>query len=175
MSEVLSLRAAGVQLLLDVSGPSLPRVLHWGRDLGPVGEADLLAVWGQPVPRSALDQPGALTLLPDEEHGWSGTPGFAGHRRGGDSVAWWSEVQVGVTDEDAGAGDGGGGSVTVTATGAGGSLALAMTLTLDPQGVLSVASSVTNVARRQRPAAYDVGGTAGAAAPAAARRPRCWT
>jgi alpha-galactosidase len=55
--DLVSLRAAGCQLLLDTTGPALPRVLHWGRDLGPVegsgpGRAALEALWQLPVARS---------------------------------------------------------------------------------------------------------------------------
>ena len=52
---VVCLRAAGSALLLDLSGPLLPRVLHWGRDVGPLGGADLtarVARWAPPVPRA---------------------------------------------------------------------------------------------------------------------------
>ena len=39
---ILHWRAAGVSLALDCSGPLLPRVLHWGADLGD-GPAEQLA------------------------------------------------------------------------------------------------------------------------------------
>ena len=35
------LRADGVSLVLDLSGGTLPRVVHWGADLGPLSPADL--------------------------------------------------------------------------------------------------------------------------------------
>ena len=94
---VVCLRAAGSALVLDVTGPWLPRVLHWGRDVGPLGGSDLAAlaaVWTQPVPRSSLDEPGVLTVLPAETEGWSGPPGLAGHRAGGDAVPHWTGVVV---------------------------------------------------------------------------------
>ena len=53
------MRAAGVGVLLDVTGPGLPSVLHWGADPGPLDEAaraDLAAAAARrPSPRSGLD------------------------------------------------------------------------------------------------------------------------
>jgi len=78
---VVTLRAAGVALVLDVAGPLLPRVLHWGADLGPeVGSLDLAT--DPPVTHSALDEAMPLTLLPSESDGWSGTPGLQVARAG---------------------------------------------------------------------------------------------
>jgi alpha-galactosidase len=80
------LQAASTSVVLDVSGPLLPRVLHWGADLGEVdddaAEALVLST-GDPVPRSALDEPWPLTLLPVEDDGWHGTPGLEVHTAGG--------------------------------------------------------------------------------------------
>jgi len=86
--EIVSLRAAGAGVVLDVAGPGLPRVLHWGADPGPLDRPALerLAEAVVPaVPASALDSPGPLTLLPGEPDGWSGRPGLAGHRDGADA------------------------------------------------------------------------------------------
>jgi alpha-galactosidase len=84
MSVVL-LRAAGVGVVVDLSGPLLPRLLHWGGDPGPLDAhalEQLAADLVPGVPHSALDQPWPLTLLPGEPDGWSGRPGLAGHRDG---------------------------------------------------------------------------------------------
>jgi hypothetical protein len=35
-AELITFSAGGVGLVLDLAGPSLPRVLHWGADLGPL-------------------------------------------------------------------------------------------------------------------------------------------
>ncbi|MDR2252739.1 MAG: hypothetical protein LBD97_02595, partial [Bifidobacteriaceae bacterium] len=40
----LHLRAGGVSLVLDLAGADLPRVLHWGQDLGDLSSADLTAL-----------------------------------------------------------------------------------------------------------------------------------
>jgi len=78
---VVTLRAAGVALVLDVSGPLLPRVLHWGHDLG-LDVDSLQVATDPPVPHSGLDQAPPLTLLPSEADGWSGTPGLQLARAG---------------------------------------------------------------------------------------------
>jgi alpha-galactosidase len=79
------LRAGGVALLVDVTGPLLPRVLHWGADPGDLDGACLAAAaWALDTGSrpSAPDEPPSLTLLPGEAEGWSGGPGLAGHRDG---------------------------------------------------------------------------------------------
>jgi alpha-galactosidase len=51
MTEVVHLRTPGLcSLLLDCSGPALPRVLHWGADLGdlPTAALDAIAVASTP-------------------------------------------------------------------------------------------------------------------------------
>ena len=142
--------------MLDPSGPLLPRILHWGRDVGPLGGSDaatLLALWSQPTARSSLDEPGALTLLPAEVQGWSGTPGFAGHRSGGDTVLRWSDVTTEAqVAEDVG-GEPLGGRVEVRARDQVAGLSLRIVLELDRDGVLTHASSVTN----DGSTTYDVG------------------
>lgn len=88
----LHLRAAGVSLLLDVEGDRLPRVLHWGADLGDVPGGELAALRAASVPPLApgsTDTPVPVSLLPEQSLGWLGTPGVTGHRGGADfSVAF---------------------------------------------------------------------------------------
>ena len=72
-ADLVVLRAGGCSLLLDASGPLLPRVLHWGADLGAVGAADLdvlRALWTNSLPHSSVDEPLSLTVLPAETEGW---------------------------------------------------------------------------------------------------------
>jgi|GEM_PF-1574868 len=79
------LRAGGVSLLLDTRGPRLPRIVHWGSDLGQLG-AELLDNL------ATADIQAAVTNVPDDpvrpgiptEHatGWPGLPGLLGHRAG---------------------------------------------------------------------------------------------
>ncbi|WP_426979750.1 alpha-galactosidase [Pseudarthrobacter sp. O4] len=75
----LHLRRSGTSLLLDFSTGE-PAVLHFGADLGP-GLPDL-SLLADPVPRSALDIPVTLGLIPQASSGWRGRPGLRGHRNG---------------------------------------------------------------------------------------------
>ncbi|WP_240965131.1 alpha-galactosidase [Streptomyces zingiberis] len=84
---VVQLRAAGVGLILDLSGSGLPRVLHWGPDLGELPPAGLeqfrLARRCQPIGFS-VDGPVDVAVVPEQSAGWLGTPGLVGHRAGAD-------------------------------------------------------------------------------------------
>jgi alpha-galactosidase len=86
MTEVVHLRAPGVcSLLLDCSGAALPRVLHWGADLGDLPAAVTTAIARATTPdavHAALDAPVVLSVLPEQSGGWLGTPGLTGHRNG---------------------------------------------------------------------------------------------
>ncbi len=78
-------RAGGVSLVLDCSGDSLPRVLHWGADLGEVSDPELGALAAASVPpvvTNSIDQPVPVSVLPEQSVGWLGTPGLTGNRDG---------------------------------------------------------------------------------------------
>jgi alpha-galactosidase len=142
-AELVQLRAAGTALVLDVAGPALPRVVHWGSDLGDLhaldGAGALLAAGAQ---NSSTDQPRPLTLLPGELEAWSGTPGFAGHRAGADAVPRWRLTgPVDVEDDPAG-----GGAVRVRAADEACGLEVSVHLALDPHGLLGVETALTSTA-----------------------------
>ncbi len=145
------LRAAGTAVLLDVEGPELPRVLHWGADPGDLGEEDLrrLAEDLVPaVPNSALDAVWPLTLVPGEVDGWSGRPGLAGHRNG-ESVFPRLVLDGPASVEP---GPEGGGSLHAAARDEENGLGVDVELRLASTGVLRVIVSVTNTG----PGIYDV-------------------
>ena len=78
------LRAAGVSLVVD-AGPPVPRILHWGADLGEMTHPDLLALQAcdeAAVLNNSPDVPRVFTLWPLERDGWSGAPALSGHRDG---------------------------------------------------------------------------------------------
>ena len=78
-------RAGGVSLVLDCSGPLLPRVLHWGADLAHRSAEELagLAVAATPQQVSNnVDDIVPISVLPEQSVGWIGTPGLTGHRDG---------------------------------------------------------------------------------------------
>jgi alpha-galactosidase len=130
---MVALRAAGTAVLLAVDGPDLPRVLHWGADVGP--DVDGVAAAVVPgVPHGTLDEVWPLTVLPGAADGWPGRPALRGHRGGRDAFPRWVVERVEV----------GPGAVTATAADAELGLALELRLALDPAGVLVVTTALTN-------------------------------
>jgi alpha-galactosidase len=78
-------RAGGVSLVLDCSGPLLPRVLHWGADLGDPSPEELAGLALAATPQQVSNTPDVvvpLSVLPEQSAGWLGTPGLTGHRDG---------------------------------------------------------------------------------------------
>jgi alpha-galactosidase len=78
-------RSAGVSLVLDRTGDGLPRVLHWGADLGELPDPELAALAAASVPpvvTNNIDQPVPVSVLPEQSVGWLGTPGLTGNRGG---------------------------------------------------------------------------------------------
>ena len=139
----LHLRADGVSLLLDVAGPGLPRVLHWGADLGPIDEDErrvLATALVGGLPHSGLDDPWAVSVLPSQTDGWSGTPGLAGHRAGGDVFPRFTVDGPATVVEDDGAT-----AVTVRAVTDDGGLAVAIELRLEACGLVRIRNTVTNL------------------------------
>jgi len=85
--DFVQLRAGGVGLVLDCTGSVVPRVLHWGTDLGELARdelADLQRASEPPLVSGAADVVVPLSLLAEQSAGWLGTPGLTGHRAGAD-------------------------------------------------------------------------------------------
>src|SRR6478752_2960736 len=81
---VHTLRAAGAALVVDLEG-AMPRVLHWGADLGALDGRGIDALRATSVPavlNNAPDVPRLFSVWPTEQDGWAGTPAQAGHRGG---------------------------------------------------------------------------------------------
>ncbi|MFC4555810.1 alpha-galactosidase [Georgenia faecalis] len=86
-TDIRHLRAGGTSLVLDCTGTALPRVLHWGADLGDLDGADLATlrrVSEPPLVSGQADVVVPLGLLAEHSAGWLGTPGLVGHRAGTD-------------------------------------------------------------------------------------------
>lgn len=84
---VVHLRCAGTSVVVDLTGGTLPRVLHWGADLGdlPAASLDALALASRPVPLGfPVDGEVEIAVLPEQSAGFLGTPGLTGHRDGAD-------------------------------------------------------------------------------------------
>ncbi|HEX7106774.1 MAG TPA: alpha-galactosidase [Acidothermaceae bacterium] len=99
----LLLRRAGVMVVLDVGGPVLPRVVHWGADIAGLGPDDCGAFPGarhQPPSDDARDADVPVTLSPSRAQGWAGWPGLSGHRDGAASQPLFALTEVTHTTTD---------------------------------------------------------------------------
>ncbi len=133
----LHLRSAGVSLVLDCTGDGLPRVLHWGADLGPLPDTSLASLAAAARPQlvsSSLDVRVPLALVPEQSAGWLGTPGLTGHRDGTGFSTAFSVRHL----------ESGPGAVTVEAEDSQAGLALRIELELDAAGLLRRRATVTD-------------------------------
>lgn len=79
------LRRGGTSVVVEIDSGRLPRILHWGPDLGELDAAalDALVRSVQPtVGNSAITYPQPVPVLPLLAEGWLGRPGIAGSRGG---------------------------------------------------------------------------------------------
>src|SRR5439155_7272174 len=82
---LVHLRAGGVSLVIDARGQRLPRLVHWGHDLGETSSnllEDLVTSSVPPTVSSVPDEAITLGVLPEHSLGWPGQPGLTGHRNG---------------------------------------------------------------------------------------------
>ncbi|MET9179082.1 hypothetical protein ABZX88_12760 [Kitasatospora aureofaciens] len=75
-SNLVVLSAGDAALALDITGPDLPRVLHWGVDPGL--RADDAAQVLDAMGRTPRHQAGSL--MPSQGKGWFGCPALTAHR-----------------------------------------------------------------------------------------------
>lgn len=137
---VLTLRAAGASLVVDAAG-RMPRVLHWGADLGPVDAAlaDALRASATPaILNNSPDVPRALTLWPTEFESWAGTPAQSGNAAGTATTPRPELVAARWEEEPAG-----GGVISFDFVDRVTALRGELNLTLDAYGVLAVDMAVT--------------------------------
>ncbi|REE58166.1 alpha-galactosidase [Streptomyces sp. 3212.3] len=150
-ARILALRAAGTSLVVELAEP-VPRVLHWGADLGDLPESALaaLALTGEPaVLNNSIDIPRRFTVWPTEADGWSGTPAHQGHLAGASTAPRLSLAGTSYQAQD----EGGELSLRLTEPGAG--LDVTVTYRLEPSGVLAVESRITRHEDAD-PAPYDL-------------------
>ncbi|WP_043617052.1 alpha-galactosidase [Nonomuraea candida] len=129
-------RAAGVSVLLECPSDALPAILHWGRDLGPLGAGALADLAAELRPRSdqTVEVPIRTALVPESRTGWTGLPGLSGHHHG----EHWSPAFTAVTYEVDGQ------RLTATATDPHARLGLTLTVELDPSGLLRARAELRN-------------------------------
>ena len=139
----LSWQRDGVMVVLDVSGPHLPRVLHWGQDLGALSgaEVDALPPAAEQMhgPRPA-DRGVPFTLSPTRANGWSGWPGLTGSRDGHASQPLFVLESVTTDERD------GGDHLSYRGVDARAELVLEGRLELTPDGVVRHRQVLTSTA-----------------------------
>lgn len=152
--DLLHLRASGVSLVLDCAGHLLPRVLHWGADLGDVPGIELEALRRASVPQvagGAIDVPVPLSVLPEQSVGWLGTPGIAGHRAGSDFSTAFRVEGIEVTARETGPAAAPTQRVTVRAADSAAALGLVLDIELTPSGLVRQRAVLTNTAEASAP------------------------
>ncbi|WP_324651541.1 alpha-galactosidase [Georgenia sp. H159] len=143
---VVHLRAGGTSVVLARTGTALPRVLHWGADLGELDDDALGGLARVSEPPLVSGQPDVvvpLALLPEHSSGWMGTPGLTGHRGGTDFSTAFAVTSFDVDDADdplVAA------RVRVTAADAVAGLGLEIVLELLASGLLRMRAALTNEA-----------------------------
>ncbi|MFF4316408.1 alpha-galactosidase [Streptomyces sp. NPDC001507] len=133
------LRAAGTALVVELTEP-VPRVLHWGADLGDLSQDALaaLALTGEPaVLNNSIDIPRRFTVWPTEADGWSGTPAHEGHLAGAFAAP---RLTLAGSSYHPGAA---GGELSLHLTDPGAGLDATVTYRLEPSGVLGVRTTLT--------------------------------
>ncbi len=158
-SRIAHLRRGGTSVVVRTDRTVLPCVVHWGPDLGDVGEPDLAGLTdalAMPLGDSAVLSQEAVAILPQHSSGWIGRPGLMGSRSG---TAWSvSFDNVAHALDEAGGDawpDGIPGSVRLRSVASDSAAALEVSTELEllPSGLVRVRAAVRNVGT----APYEVG------------------
>ena len=144
-ARIAQFRAQGTSLILDATGTGIPRILHWGADLGDLSVADLTALRWTGIPLAApstVDVPVPLSILPEQSAGWMGTPGLAGHRHGREfstrfTLRDWTSVR---------GARGSGGTAQAVLVDDAAALRLRIDIELTTSGLVKVRAVLTNIA-----------------------------
>ncbi|GAA4624701.1 alpha-galactosidase [Actinoallomurus vinaceus] len=140
---VVQLRAAGTAVVVELTG-TVPRVLHWGEDLGELSDdgcAALLLSAEASVLNNAPDVPRRFSVWPTEAEGWSGTPAHEGHV---DGTA--TSPRPRLTGARHRTLPGGGAELVVDLADDVSGLDIVLTYRLDASGVLAVDAALTRTA-----------------------------
>ena len=82
---ILHLAHAGVSIVVDARFGRLPSIVHWGAQLGDLGDEALVGLSDAAVPvvgSNNVDTPPRVALLPEHHTGWTGRPGLSGSASG---------------------------------------------------------------------------------------------
>ena len=84
-TDLVHLRAGGTSVVVLLDDHRLPRILHWGEDVGDLGTSDLAALARTSRPAvgdSPVTYPQPVPVLAQLPEGWLGRPGLAGDSAG---------------------------------------------------------------------------------------------
>ncbi len=144
LGSLTHLQAGGVSVVLDSRDAGLPAVLHWGRDVGKLSDAELTELgraWKAPAGDSVIDVPERTSILPTPAEGWVGTPGLIGSRAGADFSALFVVVDEAAIPVNRTVADG----RIYRAVDEVAGLGLSIEVALAPTGLLSVRATLTNI------------------------------
>ncbi|WP_049577443.1 alpha-galactosidase [Streptomyces sp. SBT349] len=144
---VVHLRRGGTSVVVSLTDRRLPRVLHWGEDLGALTTDDLLALERTALPTvgdSAITYPGPVPVLPQLAEGWLGTPGIEGSRDGRAWAPSFTVVRARVGSDPADPADPAA-LLVVDATDEPSRLELTVELRLEPSGLLRQRARLRNL------------------------------
>ncbi|MYS84036.1 alpha-galactosidase [Embleya scabrispora] len=139
--DVVVLAAAGTALILDATGPAVPRVLHWGADPGIADPPDELILGTLPSgPVASVDAPVLLRLLPQQSDGWAGRPGITGDREGRFPHLRLELVRLSGVEPRVGTG----GRLLIETCDAAAGVSVDTEIHMEPSGVVRMRHKVTN-------------------------------
>jgi alpha-galactosidase len=146
----VALTADGVTVLVDATDGRLPALLHWGRALPRLDEAQVDAIRTARIPvvgSNTIDVPLRVAVLPELHAGWLGRPGISGSRAG---RSWSPRFSTGSVRLDGAEVSGfvqtGAGRLEVAAVDPEAGLELVLAIELLPSGLLRSRASITNTA-----------------------------
>jgi alpha-galactosidase len=145
-SGLFQLRRGGVAVVVSMGedGSSLPQLLYWDLDFGPLNAAELegLRCCRNAVKTENLNESVQnLSLFPAFERGWMGRPGLIGSRAGRDWSPAFRSLAFELLDSDETASA----KLSVQAADEQSDLALLVELELMPSGVLRARATVSNL------------------------------
>ena len=143
-SPVVHLRASGVSLVIDTAGPRLPRITHWGDDLGELDSAALsmlVLASRPPLVSDSLNEPQPVGVIAEASTGWAGIPGIAGHRDGTGFTPQFEVITALGTEHSAAEG----GSLHIEAEDGALKISLTIDITLSTSGIVTLQCELTNL------------------------------
>jgi alpha-galactosidase len=100
---VVHLRGGGTSVVVSLTNSRLPRILHWGEDLGELTDVELTALDLASRPTigdSTVTYPQPVPVIAQLSESWLGKPGISGSRRGRAWAPLFDDAKSTVTFSD---------------------------------------------------------------------------